>query len=268
MDQPGRLALQHPSALLVELPVHPGSPNEHLYYETPYYNYAVVIDYNTRNAPGGVHAGGGSAFFLHVTDGAPTAGCVAIPQTNLVAHHALAGAVGPPAHPHRRAADPPGCKPMSAGAHLVEVHDHLRAELEQLRDLLAEVLAGRLDPAAARSEINAMTLRQNDWTLGFYCARYCRTVTTHHAIEDASVFPHLRSEDPSLAPVLDRLQAEHRVIHDLLEGIDRSLVAFVSGPDGAGVLRAALDALRDALLTHLSYEEDQLVEPLSRFGFY
>ena len=61
-----------------------GSPNEHLAYELPYYNYAVVIDANTRNAPGGVHQGGGSAFFLHVTDGAPTAGCVAIPQGNLV----------------------------------------------------------------------------------------------------------------------------------------------------------------------------------------
>jgi L,D-peptidoglycan transpeptidase YkuD (ErfK/YbiS/YcfS/YnhG family) len=61
-----------------------GSPNEHLRYETPYYNYAVVIDYNTRNAPGGVRPGKGSAFFLHVTDGAPTAGCVAIPQSKLV----------------------------------------------------------------------------------------------------------------------------------------------------------------------------------------
>ena len=60
-----------------------GSPNEHLYYETPYYNYAVVIDYNTPNA-GAVRQGGGSAFFLHVTDGAPTAGCVAIPQASLV----------------------------------------------------------------------------------------------------------------------------------------------------------------------------------------
>jgi L,D-peptidoglycan transpeptidase YkuD (ErfK/YbiS/YcfS/YnhG family) len=59
-------------------------PNEHLYYETPYYNYAVVIDYNTRNAPGGVRQGAGSAFFLHVTDGYPTAGCVAIPQKRLV----------------------------------------------------------------------------------------------------------------------------------------------------------------------------------------
>jgi L,D-peptidoglycan transpeptidase YkuD (ErfK/YbiS/YcfS/YnhG family) len=62
-----------------------GDPNEHLYYETPYYNYAAVIDYNTRNAPGGVHLGAGSAFFLHVTDGRATAGCVAIPQLNLVA---------------------------------------------------------------------------------------------------------------------------------------------------------------------------------------
>ncbi len=61
-----------------------GAPNEHLFYETPYYNYAVVIDYNTRNAPGGVRQGAGSAFFLHVTDGAPTAGCVAIAQSRLV----------------------------------------------------------------------------------------------------------------------------------------------------------------------------------------
>lgn len=59
-------------------------PTEHLYYETPYYNYAVVIDYNTTNAPGGVKQGAGSAFFLHVTDGSPTAGCVAIDQTDLV----------------------------------------------------------------------------------------------------------------------------------------------------------------------------------------
>jgi L,D-peptidoglycan transpeptidase YkuD (ErfK/YbiS/YcfS/YnhG family) len=61
-----------------------GSPNEHLYYETPYYNYAVVIDYNTRNSPTGVRQGAGSAFFLHVTDGRATAGCVAIPQSSLV----------------------------------------------------------------------------------------------------------------------------------------------------------------------------------------
>jgi L,D-peptidoglycan transpeptidase YkuD (ErfK/YbiS/YcfS/YnhG family) len=58
-----------------------GSPNEHLYYETPFYNYAVVIDANRFPKP--VYPGG-SAFFLHVTDGHPTAGCVAISQSSLV----------------------------------------------------------------------------------------------------------------------------------------------------------------------------------------
>jgi L,D-peptidoglycan transpeptidase YkuD (ErfK/YbiS/YcfS/YnhG family) len=56
-----------------------GDPNEHLSEITPFYNYAVVIDYN--RSP--VTQGAGSAFFLHVTDGAPTAGCVAIPQDSL-----------------------------------------------------------------------------------------------------------------------------------------------------------------------------------------
>jgi L,D-peptidoglycan transpeptidase YkuD (ErfK/YbiS/YcfS/YnhG family) len=59
-----------------------GDPNEHLAAITPEYRYAVVIDYNTT-AP--IVQGGGSAFFLHVANAAPTAGCVSIPQSNLVA---------------------------------------------------------------------------------------------------------------------------------------------------------------------------------------
>jgi L,D-peptidoglycan transpeptidase YkuD (ErfK/YbiS/YcfS/YnhG family) len=57
-----------------------GAPNEHLYYEIPHYNYAVVIDYNRDP----VQQGAGSAFFLHVSVGAPTAGCVSIDQGQLV----------------------------------------------------------------------------------------------------------------------------------------------------------------------------------------
>jgi L,D-peptidoglycan transpeptidase YkuD (ErfK/YbiS/YcfS/YnhG family) len=60
-----------------------GDPNEHLYYETPYYDYAVVIDYNTSNA-GPVKQGVGSAFFLHVSVGQPTAGCVSIDVSDLL----------------------------------------------------------------------------------------------------------------------------------------------------------------------------------------
>jgi L,D-peptidoglycan transpeptidase YkuD (ErfK/YbiS/YcfS/YnhG family) len=61
-----------------------GDPNEHLYYTQPYYRFAVVIDYNTRNSSTGVVQGAGSAFFLHVTVGAPTAGCVSVAEGQLV----------------------------------------------------------------------------------------------------------------------------------------------------------------------------------------
>ncbi|NUP63637.1 MAG: LLM class flavin-dependent oxidoreductase [Nonomuraea sp.] len=156
---------------------------------------------------------------------------------------------------------------QASGQHLVDVHDHLRAELAQLRDLVEQVAAGTIDAGAARSQIATMTMRQNNWTLGAYCESYCRLVTMHHTGEDSMVFPRLRHAEPGLAPVLDRLQEEHQAIHKIIERVDRALVAFVGDADGLGDLRAAVDLLTDALLSHLSYEEHELVEPLSRHGF-
>jgi hypothetical protein len=155
---------------------------------------------------------------------------------------------------------------LQSGQHLIDVHDHLRAELEQVRDLVEQVAAGTLGVGAARSHINTMTMRQNNWTLGTYCESYCRLVTTHHSLEDASLFPHLRRADPALVPVVDRLQEEHKIIHDVLEGVDKALVALVDSSGSIDGLRAAVDLLDDTLLSHLSYEERELVEPLARLG--
>jgi alkanesulfonate monooxygenase SsuD/methylene tetrahydromethanopterin reductase-like flavin-dependent oxidoreductase (luciferase family) len=157
---------------------------------------------------------------------------------------------------------------QASGQHLVDVHDGLRAELARMRDLIDQVTAGRTDPAAARDHINQLMIRQNNWTVGTYCESYCRVVTTHHTLEDRSVFPHLRDRDPRLAPVIDRLQQEHVAIQGVLEQVDRALVAFVSAPDRDKQLRAAADLLTDTLLSHLAYEERELVEPLARLGFY
>ncbi|MET8230611.1 LLM class flavin-dependent oxidoreductase [Micromonospora sp. NPDC005298] len=152
------------------------------------------------------------------------------------------------------------------GQHLVQVHDGLRGELAQIHDLIEQVAAGEIDAGTARSHINTMTMRQNRWTLGAYCESYCRIVTTHHTIEDQALFPRLRRADPRLRPVIDRLEQEHHVIHDVLEGVDRALVAYVGAPDGLAELRAAVNLLTDTLLSHLSYEERELVEPLARLG--
>ncbi|MBI5104967.1 MAG: hemerythrin domain-containing protein, partial [Solirubrobacterales bacterium] len=146
--------------------------------------------------------------------------------------------------------------------------DALRAELEQLRDLVAQVARGTTDPAAARSFITRMTIRQNNWTLGTFCETYCRVVTNHHTLEDRSVFPHLRRTEAELAPVLDRLEEEHETIADLLERVDRALVALVTpGGDGMARVHDAIALLTDALLSHFAYEERELIEPLARHGF-
>ena len=163
---------------------------------------------------------------------------------------------------------------QAAPQHLVDVHDGLRAELERLRDIVRQVSEGRLSVGDARSAINQMTLRQNNWTLGAYCEQYCRLVTAHHSLEDASVFPHLRRV-AGAGPVLDRLGEEHVVIHELLDALDRALVALVAepvGPSGDSPaidrLQEVLDLVTDALLSHLSYEERELLHPLAQAGFY
>ena len=155
---------------------------------------------------------------------------------------------------------------MGDGDHLVAIHDHLRGELAQLRDLVEQVAHGHRDAGAARDEIATLTLRQNDWTLGTYCQTYCRMVTMHHTIEDRSMYPRLRAADPTLAPALDRMVEEHLLVHGRLEELDRALVALVGGGE-LDAVRSALTDLEETLLAHLTYEEDELVEPLNRLGF-
>lgn len=156
----------------------------------------------------------------------------------------------------------------AVGQHLIDVHDHLRQELETVRDLVQQVKQGSIEASRARSVINDLTMRQNNWAIGAYCASYCRVVTQHHTIEDRSMFPHLRSADPELAPVLDRLAEEHGVIHEVLEELDRRLVEHLKAPGEFTELQQAVDRLTDTLRSHLSYEERELVEPLARVGMY
>lgn len=147
---------------------------------------------------------------------------------------------------------------------LRQVHDHLRHELGQIREAVAQVAAGEADPAAAREMINRLTLRTNYWTLGSFCAAYCRVVAIHHTIEDQAMFPGLRDRDPSLGPVIDRLGAEHELIAEVLTALDGALVAMVGGQQGAPAVQGQIDRLAELLLAHLASEEEQLLPVIGR----
>jgi L,D-peptidoglycan transpeptidase YkuD (ErfK/YbiS/YcfS/YnhG family) len=64
---------------LVRSTVSPGGNSENLYYAGYAYSHAVVINYNMDP----VVKGAGSGFFLHVSLGQATEGCVAIPAADL-----------------------------------------------------------------------------------------------------------------------------------------------------------------------------------------
>jgi hemerythrin-like domain-containing protein len=127
---------------------------------------------------------------------------------------------------------------------------------------------GAMSAGTARLALNDMALRQNDWALGAFCSRYCALVTGHHGLEDGSVFPHLVQSDPSLGIVVDRLVEEHLVIHDAVQAVDSALVGHMNDPQDYSRIQEAIDFLTDSLLSHLSYEEFELVEPLARHGFF
>jgi alkanesulfonate monooxygenase SsuD/methylene tetrahydromethanopterin reductase-like flavin-dependent oxidoreductase (luciferase family) len=149
---------------------------------------------------------------------------------------------------------------------LLAIHEHLRQELAKLFEVIQEVREGRSSAAEAHSYINSMTMRQNYWTLGAFCAAYCRVVSVHHAIEDQQLFRDLKAADQSLGPVLDRLQHEHEGIAKVLGEIDTGLVAMVENQARLDDADTAVEHLSDALLAHLKYEEEQLLEPIGRLG--
>jgi hemerythrin-like domain-containing protein len=169
----------------------------------------------------------------------------------------------PPPEPGRRYS----AREQGSAKLLVDVHDQLRGELVRLRGLMDEVGRGTTNASAVRSFLTRMTIRQNDWALGAFCASYCRAVTVHHTLEDRNVFPHLQAEDQRLTAVLHRLGEEHETIARILDRIDAALVALVAAePDGMRRAREAIDLLTDALGSHLAYEERELLEPLARLG--
>lgn len=155
---------------------------------------------------------------------------------------------------------------QARGQHLVLVHDMYREELVRVQRLLDQVATGHVEAMELRGMVADLTMRRTYASLGAFCERFCQAVEMHHRIEDAHMFPALREAGDGLGEVIDRLSEEHDIIAGLLAELDERAVATVEDPDTLPAVREALDRLADALLSHLAYEEEQLVDPLGRFG--
>jgi hemerythrin-like domain-containing protein len=92
------------------------------------------------------------------------------------------------------------------------------------------------------------------------CLYHCRVVHAHHGLEDADMFPALRRSNPALSAVVDKLEADHRAISDLLDDVEQSArdLDDTAANPARHQLVTALGRLETDLLAHLALEEESI----------
>ncbi len=166
---------------------------------------------------------------------------------------------------------PPDLTADLPGEHLVSelawVHGLLRNDLARLRRL-ADRVAANATPESIRAEIAELQTTSPLWKLRVNCLAYCRFTHSHHTHEDVSLFPALRAFDPALESVVDRLEADHRLVSGILDQIEAGATMLVAD-DTAATRRQIVDslgALAQHLLAHLDYEEAAISPTLRQWS--
>lgn len=158
----------------------------------------------------------------------------------------------------------------AAGEHLKDIHDHLRQNMQLISSLIARAAQGQVSPDDVAAETAGLQMVANFRRFGNLCGQYCGIVDTHHSIEDAYVFPALAAQSEGYRKVAERLQAEHGVVHKLLERQIETLSALAAnpGPETFDDAREVYVALERVLLSHLGYEEEQIGDALGYFNIF
>jgi glycerol-3-phosphate dehydrogenase len=139
---------------------------------------------------------------------------------------------------------------------LLWIHSAIRRDLATVQRLAADV-AGAMSGHELFAEIQQLKRDGKLWQLKMGCLRYCSFVHAHHNLEDAALFPALRAADPALAPVVDKLEDDHRKVSDLLDAVEEG-ADVLTKVDSDAVRKSvgdSLGALARSLLEHLDYEE-------------
>ena len=141
---------------------------------------------------------------------------------------------------------------------LLWIHSVIRRDLKIVEQLAADVSNG-LPGEAVENTLGELKTNGPLWQLKVNCLRYCRHVHAHHGAEDALLFPALRAADSSIGRVVDRLEADHARVSDLLDVLEAA-ARTLTETDHGDARQRVIDGLRDLhvhLLEHLDYEELQ-----------
>lgn len=154
------------------------------------------------------------------------------------------------------------------GRHLAAIHRmHLR-DIHAARNLLAQIEAGAAGAQDLVAAVPNMAMTQNYRAFGNLCGRECMILNAHHDIEEHHMFPSLeRGGNAGINAVVEKLRAEHLVVHALLEQVYEAAVALVTelSEDSFAEARAVFEQLEAVVKSHFRYEETELEEAIGAF---
>ncbi len=156
----------------------------------------------------------------------------------------------------------------AAGRHLRMIHNHYKGNMDQLRAYLDQVRAGEGSVTKLKDMAEALPILENYRRFGNLCGQHCRAIEMHHMIEDQAIFPHLLDKPNGLKAVAERLIAEHKIVHALLEKLIERIVALFddTSKESFDAVVEVYDALDRVLLSHFGYEEEQIGDALGYYG--
>jgi hypothetical protein len=88
--------------------------------------------------------------------------------------------------------------------------------------------------------------------LSSHCVRFCSALTRHHTAEDRRAFPALAAQHPELAPLIAKLEGDHR----LIGGIVGRVASPVRSTSSADRPRTSVGSTRASSTERLTKPEE------------
>lgn len=150
---------------------------------------------------------------------------------------------------------------------LAAIHEHHRRNMRVLRQVIHDVGKGEQTAIDLQNSLNELNIFDNYRLFGNLCGQHCEIISMHHSIEDQAMFPALRGRNEGLNKVVERLSAEHKVVHQLLVKLSNAAAVLNETPNASqyAIVVEIYETFERLLLSHFGYEEEEIGPAL---GFY
>lgn len=140
---------------------------------------------------------------------------------------------------------------------------HLQ-QMAEVREVMEQVETGAQGGGQLGEAVGSLQMSANYRAFGNLCGQECQMLTFHHTAEDSYVFPALMQGGEELRKVVERLAAEHEIIHRLLEHLEERAMAIISDPGSENFarLKEIFELLEQVVKSHFGYEQAELEEAI------